>query len=103
MRNSMRKKTLWLVLSLILVLFSAGWVWSGEGSDNYAIMHPDNETRMEWIRAYENAPRALPGEMIKPGIPSPRVSLSLLSHLNYIPSARNQGSCGLANRPPWKR
>jgi len=103
MKNSMRKKTLWLALSLIMVLFSASWVWSGEGSGDYAIMHPDDETRMEWIRAYENAPRALPGERVKPGIPSPRGSLSLLSHLNYIPSARNKGSCGLANRPPWKR
>ncbi|MEA1971587.1 MAG: C1 family peptidase, partial [Thermodesulfobacteriota bacterium] len=62
-------------------------------SDDYAIMHPDNETRMEWIRAYENAPRALPGEQIKPGIPSPRGSLNLLSHLEYTPSARSQGSC----------
>ncbi|MBW2630247.1 MAG: C1 family peptidase [Deltaproteobacteria bacterium] len=90
----MRKKTLWLVLSLILVLFSAGWAWSGEESDDYAIMHPDDEIRMEWIRAYENAPRALSGERVKPGIPSPRGSLSLLSHLEYTPSARSQGSCG---------
>ena len=94
MRNSMRKKTLWLVLSLIIVLFSASWAWSGEGSGDYAIMHPDDETRMEWIRAYENAPRTLPAERAKPGIPSPRGSLDLLSHLDYTPDERNQGSCG---------
>ena len=94
MRNSMRKKTSWLVLSLILVLFSAGWAWPGEVSNECTIMHPDNETRMEWIRVYENAPRALPGERVKPGIPSPRGALDLLSHLNYTPSERNQGSCG---------
>lgn len=94
MKNAMRKKAVCLFLNLILILFAAGWAWSGDVLNECAIMHPDNETRMEWIRDYKNAPKALPGELRKPGIPSPRGSLDLLSHLEYTPSERDQGSCG---------
>jgi len=98
----LRGKWLGVVLSLVLCLalvFSVvGVVATGsasadeEGRD-YPVMRPDRETLEEWIEAYNSAPRAY----IEPEgfqVPSRRGSLSLLDHLEYTPSERDQGSCG---------
>ena len=57
-------------------------------------MRPDYETRMKWIESYENAPRIRSAPMVEATDFSPGGSLDLLSHLEYTPSQRNQGSCG---------
>jgi hypothetical protein len=60
------------------------------------IMKPSQETRQKWIEGYKKAPKANINEKIKlqleqaPG----GGSFSLLNHLQYTPSQRNQGSCG---------
>ena len=56
----------------------------------YPIMRPDPATKQAWIAAYESAPRAY----IDPDLKPRRGSLSLLNHLQYTPSQRDQGSCG---------
>ncbi len=80
---------LWMMLGVILVLPAH----AGEGPYTNTIMHPDRETRLEWIRDFEAAPpthmdRAMGVETALRG------SLSLLSHLKYTPSERDQGACG---------
>lgn len=56
-------------------------------------MHPDRETRQRWIQDYEKAPRAYIDKALSFSIPL-KGSLSLLSHLKYTPSERNQENCG---------
>jgi len=89
----MRRMLLWLFLALSLVVASAGVVWSDEVKEPCTIMHPDRETRQRWIQDYEKAPRAYLDKALSFSIPL-KGSLSLLSHLEYTPSERNQGSCG---------
>ena len=84
-------KFLWLFLSLLLVFTFVGSGWSQE--EPCTIMQPDRETRLKWIQRFENAPKAYIDEALKFSIPMTG-SLSLLSHLNYVPADRNQGSCG---------
>ncbi|MBW2149777.1 MAG: hypothetical protein JRI22_22525 [Deltaproteobacteria bacterium] len=69
----------------------------GEGPEPqspYTIMRPDRETRLKWIRAYDSAPKIQAEDFRKPGVPAPGGSKSLLSHLDYTASERDQGSCG---------
>ena len=89
----MKKRFLWLFLALSLVAASAGVVWSDEVKEPCTIMHPDRETRQRWIADYEKAPRVYIDKALSFSIPL-KGSLSLLSHLEYTPSERNQGSCG---------
>lgn len=94
-RRRARKSTLLLFLSIVLlVLSSAVWVWSDQGSNDYPIMRPDYETRMKWITSYENSPKIQSAKTVESTGFSPGGSLDLLSHLDYTPSERNQGSCG---------
>ena len=82
-------KLLSLLISLLLVFGFAAYGWA----DDYGVMRPDRETRLKWFKAYEHAPRAY----VDPDLASriaPRGSYSLLSHLNYVPTQRNQGYCG---------
>ena len=59
------------------------------------IMKPSRETRQKWIEQYNKAPKAHINEQIKRKLEqAPGDSISLLSHLQYTPSERNQGSCG---------
>jgi C1A family cysteine protease len=99
----MKKGWLGVVISLVLCLAlvssavaPAAAEGAEEGCDScqaYPIMHPDQETLERWIEAYNNAPRAYI-KMEGFQVPSPRGSLDLLDHLEYIPSQRDQGSCG---------
>jgi len=82
-----------VVLEIILVLTLAENTWSDKAPNPCTIMHPDRETRLKWIQAYEKSPRAYIDEELKFCIPL-RGSLSLLSHLDYTPVERNQGACG---------
>ena len=99
MRNGWLAGILGLILCLALVFSVAAPMAAEdaeEGCDScqaYPIMHPDRETREEWIEAYNSAPRAYI-EMEGFQVPSPTGSLSLLDHLDYTPAERNQGDCG---------
>lgn len=88
----MKKRLLWVILVIVVSLMCAQKV-QAEDSNTDTIMHPDRETRLRWLEQYENAPRAYIDRALSLAIP-PRGSLSLLSHLKYTPSQRNQGSCG---------
>jgi len=64
-----------------------------------SIMRPDIETLMQWIREYDSAPKALIDKEINLMLMELQgqgftTSLSLLNHIQYTPSERNQGSCG---------
>ena len=65
-----------------------------EPQSAYPVMRPDRETRQRWIEDYESAPKIQTKYFPKTGLPAPRGSKSLLSHLDYTPDQRNQGSCG---------
>ena len=84
----MKKGLICFILSAVLIFSLAGYSWSQE-----TIMHPDRETRLKWIQWFEDAPEAPIDSAVQATIP-PYGSLSLLSHLQYTPVERNQGSCG---------
>jgi len=62
----------------------------------YPVMIPDSETRSKWIKFYNNAPRIDIEKKIEKNFKGSLggTNFSLLSHLDYIPDERNQGSCG---------
>ncbi len=91
MKNMRKNKFLWIVLSFILLFAMAGAGWADNKDEPCTIMHPDHATLMEWITAYENAPEAYIDYSLSVPL---KGSYSLLSHLNYVPSERNQGYCG---------
>ncbi|MBL7178028.1 MAG: hypothetical protein ISS66_19565 [Desulfobacteraceae bacterium] len=82
-----------LVLGFILSVVFISITGADQGPYTHTIMHPDRETRLRWIRAYEQAPLARIDRDLVFRIPF-RGSLSLLSHLKYTPSERDQGACG---------
>jgi hypothetical protein len=62
---------------------------------NCTIMHPSFEELIRWTELYANAPQVVLEPRIMDQLnASPGASYSLLSHLQYTPSQRNQGSCG---------
>lgn len=61
-----------------------------EGAAHPGVMRPDAETRHLWQEMSLQGPRAF----IDPSLKAKRSSVSLLSHLDYTPSTRNQGACG---------
>ena len=64
----------------------------------YPLMRPDKKTFAGWIEQYENAREISASKefkrqlMVRGGVPG--TYFSLLSHVNYIPDERDQGSCG---------
>ncbi len=76
----------------ITVIWLAGALFAGcvAAARNYPLMRPDAATKRAWIDSYQTAPRAF----IDPAIQPRRGSLSLLSHLQYTPSQRDQDHCG---------
>ena len=89
----MKRRFLWGILCLLLVLSFAATAWSQELPETYPIMRPDKETLERWIQDYESAPEAYIDEELRMRI-APQGSRDLLSYLQYTPSQRNQGSCG---------
>lgn len=53
-------------------------------------MQPNSETLHNWFNCYNRAPHAYIDLDLEP----PTGQFSLLNHLNYVPSERDQGSCG---------
>ena len=90
---------------LLLALVLSGVVFAQEtlppeGADfGLPIMRPDPETLHQWIEEYETAPREeinpeIHSYLLQAGSLGVGTSLSLLNHIQYTPSERNQGSCG---------
>ena len=91
--GAMRTKGFRLVTVLFALFCIVGTSW-GAGEDTpYPIMRPDHETFLRWVHMYETAPLAPIDPQLAATIP-PQGSLSLLSYISYVPSERNQGSCG---------
>lgn len=64
--------------------------FSSPSTGQFGVMRPDRETRQQWHELSLSGPKAY----IDPAIRSKRGEVSLLSHLQYTPSQRDQGSCG---------
>ncbi|MCD6599527.1 MAG: hypothetical protein J7L19_03025 [Dehalococcoidia bacterium] len=90
------------ILSVVVCLILAfafvglnvpGIVQAGDGNRIYPVMQPDRETMEEWIESYNSAPRA---SIEMRGLQGASTGglLSLLDHLDYTASERDQGSCG---------
>ena len=59
------------------------------------IMHPTQEELQRWVTFHNSAPAiTIIPELMAEVEAAPGGSLSLLSHLQYTPADRNQGSCG---------
>lgn len=64
----------------------------GTSEQDLAVMRPDHTTRVEWIQEYNAAQKASYESKVRAfGYPT---SFSLLDHIQYTPSQRNQGYCG---------
>jgi len=63
---------------------------------NHSIMRPDSETLAQWIEHYNSAPKAITSTESETQMKTTLggANFSLLSHLEYTPDERNQGSCG---------
>jgi len=68
------------------------WAQNQAASNTHTIMHPDHATMLKWFQAHEAMPK--PPMAPQAALLAPGASLSLLSDLDYVPSQRNQGSCG---------
>ncbi len=100
----MKKAALyWIMVLLVLSSLSSVQGQEKPAPDfeikNASIMRPDPETLLEWIRQYKSTPLAHLDAGIQKNLRLLRdanlgTSLSLLSHLNYVPAERRQGSCG---------
>ena len=85
-------RLLWLLVSLLLVFsFSVTGGWADEATEPLTIMYPDEATLIQWMFDIEGAERAEMDMDLE--IPA-EGSFSLLGHLDYVASQRNQGSCG---------
>jgi hypothetical protein len=58
---------------------------------SHTVMLVDYNTKLAWERIALSAPQFTPARFFNQSLTS---SLNLLSHLNYIPAERDQGSCG---------
>ena len=72
---------------------------TGTESSSYTVMHPDWDTLMQWQEAYRKLPKAYIDKEMGSQLSAARAqgratSMNLLDYLSYIPSQREQGSCG---------
>ncbi len=72
---------------------STAAVGADEQQQIFPVMQPDDATFRKWMHAYNAAP-ATEAPVELQAAAAPRGSVDLLSHLNYVPSERSQGSCG---------
>jgi len=87
----MTRRILCVVAGLFLIVALCGSIWAGE--ERYPIMKPDRTTLKKWVESYENAPEAFIDEKLMEVMPLGG-SLDLISHIQYTPADRNQGTCG---------
>ena len=95
----------WVLVGLLLSLSLGGAVFAQETSlpdsadFQFPLMRPDPVTLHKWIDDYETAPEAeidpvIHSYLLQAQEANVTTSLSLLSHIQYTPSQRNQGNCG---------
>jgi len=83
-------------IAILFLIFLAGILPTAQADDfrsAHGVMRPDSETLINWEQKYQKAPQAQMNKYVQyaSGTSS---SLSLLSHLDYIPSEYDQGQCG---------
>jgi hypothetical protein len=83
----------WVVVGLVLCLVCIPTAAAEEGAYTNTIMHPDRETRLQWIASFEQAPSVRIDDRLRFEA-ALRGSRSLLGFLDYTPAERDQGSCG---------
>ncbi|MFO7600902.1 MAG: C1 family peptidase [Candidatus Desulfacyla sp.] len=86
-------RILGICIGVMLIIALVPFAEADQTRYTNTIMHPDRETRLEWMTAFEMAPLARIDERLSLNMPL-RGSLSLLNHLSYIPAERDQGACG---------
>ena len=59
----------------------------------FPLMHPDEKTLAEWVKAYDSAARTESFSTLRPAALSGG-SIDLLPHMVHVPSERSQGACG---------
>ena len=74
--------------TLVALMMTLAVTATAVADTKYPIMQPDQDTIARWIADYNAA-----AELILKGIEA-RGSYSVLSHLDYIPDERDQGTCG---------
>ncbi|MEA3458171.1 MAG: C1 family peptidase, partial [Candidatus Thermoplasmatota archaeon] len=92
----MEEKNNTLIQKINLVASGCNVCETEDNEYEYTIMRPDSETLAQWIEHYNSAPKAISSTesetQMKATLGS--TNFSLLSHLEYAPDERNQGSCG---------
>jgi hypothetical protein len=99
--KKMSRGAIVLLLALVLssVVFAQEALLPDEADRAFPIMRPDPVTLQKWMDDYETAPREeinpeIHSYLLQAGSLGVGTSLSLLNHIQYTPSERNQGSCG---------
>ena len=83
-------------ITILFLILSAGILPTAQADDlgsAHGVMRPDNETLIKWEQEYQQAPQAQMNKNVLYAEGSTS-SLSLLNHLDYIPSEYDQGQCG---------
>ena len=83
-------------ITILFLIFLAGILPTAQADDfrsAHGVMRPDSETLINWVQRYKEAPQAQINKDVLYNAGSTG-SFSLLSHLDYIPSEYDQGSCG---------
>lgn len=93
MKKAVRLKTkwLWILVASAFLCMAIGNARADGKKLPYGVMRPDKETRLKWLKDYQEAPKALIDRKLSVPLTG---SFSLLPHLDYNPAQRNQGGCG---------
>lgn len=82
-----------LALALALVTSTPPSIDAHDETVTFPLMHPDEQTLWEWVKAYDSAARTASFSASRSAALSGG-SVDLLSHMVHIPSERSQGACG---------
>jgi hypothetical protein len=95
MRNTRIAFALLLAVSFVFASFNSGF---SQEQQRYPVMRPDAQTLVQWLRDYEDAPKAPSAPRLPAGalIAGDWIVGGSLSLLNNVPNynQRNQGYCG---------
>jgi len=95
-----KSRAIFSIVFLITFLLISGSVSAEvDRNEEYPIMQPDVQTMLRWEQEYLDAPEVEIDSQISnmlnaASILSESTSMNLLSHLDYVPEQRSQGSCG---------
>ncbi|MCD6361219.1 MAG: hypothetical protein J7M38_10175, partial [Armatimonadetes bacterium] len=83
-----------LLVALIVPATTPEPLDAGDDTSQLPYMDPDEETLQKWLLAYNTAGLSTTETVMTSAAEGePGGSLSLLPHIEYVPSERNQGSC----------